>query len=88
MTEKKFESVLYNTERKELEQFFHWKWIDRESMEWNTYQFSHLLEIYKRSCRRWEERRFGKEGAKERVQELYAMPKVRLFLNELEKRKK
>lgn len=86
MTDKKYEISLFSMPQDKLETLFYWKWIDSESIEWNTYQFSHLLEIYKRYCKRWEERRYGKESAKERVQELYAMPKVRLFLDELKKR--
>lgn len=83
---KTFDDELIALPESELEQRFLFKWDDQESIEWNTYKFSDMLEMYKRSCRRWEEHHNGSCCVVERVRDKYLMPKVREFLAALIKK--
>ena len=67
----------------ELEQQWFFKWDEARSVEWNTYLFSDMLEMYKRTCRRWEEKHNGSCCVVERVRDKYLMPRIRAFLAEL-----
>jgi hypothetical protein len=62
---------------------WYWRWDKNESVEWNTYEFSGDLEMYKRRCRMWEDKHNGIGCTAERVRDKYLMPKVREFLAEL-----
>lgn len=77
------DAELYAKQEQELAQCFYWRWEEGRSVEWNTYKFSDLLEMYKRQCRRWEEKHNGSCCVVERVRDKYVMPKVREFLAEL-----
>ena len=76
---------LLKTQESDLEERWLFKWDTNASIEWNTYQFADLLELYKRSCRRWEEHHNKNCCVVERVRDKYVMPKVREFLAELAK---
>jgi len=80
-----FDAELYAKTEEELEEYWHWHWGDKCSVEWNTYQFFDLLELYSNFCRRWEEKHNGGCCVVERVRDKYVMPKVRIFLEELAK---
>ena len=80
---KTFEDELIALTERELEQRWYFKWDEKASIEWNTYKFSDMLEMYKRSCRRWEENHNGSCCVVERVRDKYLMPKVREFLADL-----
>lgn len=80
---KAFEDELIALPESELEQHWYFKWDETASIEWNTYKFSDMLEMYKRSCRRWEEQHNGNCCVVERVRDKYLMSKVRDFLAEL-----
>lgn len=69
-----------------LDQYWYFRWDPQGSIEWNVYQFSDLLELYKRKCRRWEEHHHGSCCVVERVRDKYVMPKVKAFLVELQSR--
>jgi len=75
---------LFALQDAELERYWFFRWDEKASIEWNTYKFSDLLELYKRQCRRWEERHNGSCCVVERVRDKYLMPKVKAFLAELE----
>jgi hypothetical protein len=77
------DAKLYAKQENELGQYWYWKWDEPRSIEWNTYRFSDLLEMYKRTCRQWEEKHNGICCVVERVRDKYVMPKVREFLVEL-----
>jgi hypothetical protein len=77
------DAELYAKQEAELEENWFFKWDEARSVEWNTYLFSDLLEMYKRTCRRWEEKHNGSCCVVERVRDKYVMPKVREFLAEL-----
>lgn len=65
----------------ELEKkYWFFEWEDEYSIEWNTYQFNDCLDLYKDSCRRWEEVKNGRCCVVERVRDKYLMPKIREFL--------
>lgn len=74
---------LYATPEEELGRYFYWRWDESRSVEWNLYEFSDLLEMYKRTCRRWEEHHNGSCCVVERVRDKYVMPRVKEFLAEL-----
>lgn len=59
---------------------WYWRWEADKSVAWNTYQFSGMLELHKRQCRRWEEHHNGDCCIVERVRDKYLMPRVREFL--------
>lgn len=80
----RFDEELLSTPESELEKNWHFKWDETTSIEWNTYKFSDMLEMFKRSCRRWEEHHNGSGCVVERVREKYLMPKIRGFLAELQ----
>ena len=63
---------------------WHWSWDDGRSVEWNTYNFSNILELHKRRWRRWEEHHNGSCCVVERVRDYYVMPRVREFIKELQ----
>lgn len=64
----------------ELATQWYWRWEEDRSVEWNTYKFTDILEMYKRRCRRWEESHNGSCCVVERVRDKYVMPRVREFL--------
>lgn len=79
----RFDAELLAMPENELGKKWYFKWDETFSIEWNTYEFSEMLEMYKRSCRRWEEHHNGSCCVVERVRDKYLMPKVREFLSEL-----
>lgn len=81
---KRMDDELQATPPDELEkQYWHFKWDDEASIEWNTYRFFQSLESYRSSCRRWEEHHHGGRCVVERVRDKYLMPKIREFLTKL-----
>lgn len=59
---------------------WHWRWDERQSAEWNTYQFADILALHRRRWRRWEEHHHGSCCVVERVRDKYIMPRVSEFL--------
>lgn len=45
----------------------------------NIYEFHKMLELYRSSCRRWEEMHNGSSCVVERVRDKYLMPKIKEF---------
>lgn len=78
-----FDEDLFAKQEHDLEQYFFWKWDESFSVEWNTYEFYEMLELYNDFCRRWEEHKSGSCCIVERVRDKYLMPKIRYFLSEL-----
>jgi hypothetical protein len=79
------EAELLTMTEAELADRWFFKWDEKRSIEWNTYKFSDMLEMHKRSCRQWEERHNGGCCVVERVRDKYLMPRVREFLADLAK---
>ena len=75
-----FEFDLYEKEKHELEGYWHFKWDDQESIEWNVYQFHDLLGLYGSFCRRWEEKHNDSCCVVERVRDQYLWPKISAFV--------
>ena len=65
----------------DLERFWFFRYDPNASMEWNTYQFHSMLELYKNKCRRWEEMHNGTCCVVERVRDKYLLPKIREWLS-------
>lgn len=65
----------------ELERFWFFKYEPKNSMEWNTYQFYSMLNLYQNKCRRWEEMHNGYCCVVERVRDTYLMPKIKEWLS-------
>ena len=74
---------LYSKSQEELEQYWYFRWDDKRSVAWNTYQFTKCIESYSRNCRKWEEHHNGNCCVVERVRDTYLMPKIREFLKTL-----
>ena len=49
------------------------------SLAWTIYDFNKMLDLYSRSCRRWEEMHNGHSCVVERVRDEYLMPKIKEF---------
>lgn len=60
-----------------LEGFWHFRWNENASLEWNLYKFHDMLKLYAGFCRRWEERKNGTSCVVERVRDRYLIPKIR-----------
>lgn len=74
------DETLRNQTEADLEQYWFFSWDGSRSAEWNTYEFTKLLELYRRQCRRWEEMHNGSCCVVERVRDKYLMPKIREFI--------
>jgi hypothetical protein len=79
----RFDRELLALSADEIADEWHWSWDPDASVEWNTYQFSSILELHKRRWRRWEEHHHGSCCVVERVRDKYVMPRVREFLQAL-----
>lgn len=64
----------------ELADEWFWVWDPSRSVEWNTYEFTKVLELHKKRWRRWEEHHHGVCCVVERVRDTYVMPRIREFL--------
>ncbi|WP_231365803.1 MULTISPECIES: hypothetical protein [unclassified Thioalkalivibrio] len=80
-----FDKDLLALSAEEIAAEWYWSWDAGQSVEWNTYQFSDILELHKRRWRRWEEHHNGSVMVVERVRDRYVMPRVREFLAALAK---
>lgn len=78
-----FDAELMAMSADEIAAEWFWAWDECQSVEWNTYKFSDILELHKKRWRRWEERHNGHICVVERVRDKYVMPRVREFLAEL-----
>lgn len=77
---------LFSTPQEGLEErYYHFRWDENKSVEWNAYLFNDLLSLYSRRVSRWEEFHNGPVCVVERVRDRYLMPKVREFLLEVDK---
>lgn len=66
-----------------LEERFFFKWDDTISLEYNLYDFSDNLKLFKESCEKWERHHNGSTCIVERVRDKYLMPKIRAFMADL-----
>ena len=78
-----FDAELLAMTESELDSRWYFRWEENASIEWNLYKFSDALEMFKRSCRKWEEHHNGSCCVVERVRDKYLMPKIRAFAVEL-----
>ena len=65
----------------ELDTRWYFKYDVTKSTTHNLYEFISCLELYKRTCRQWEEAHNGNCCVVERVRDTYLMPKIKEFLN-------
>jgi len=82
---KSFDDELKALSQEEIAAEWYWQWEEDRSIEWNTYEFFRSLELHKNRCRRWEEHHNGAYMVVERVRDKYVMPRIREFLEILEK---
>lgn len=80
---KRLDNDLLSTSADLIAAEWYWHWDKGQSVEWNTYKFSDILEMHKRRWRRWEEHHNGSFCVVERVRDKYVMPRVREFLDAL-----
>lgn len=62
-----------------LDRFWFFSYDPARTVEWNIYQFTDMLNLYKRKCREWEEMHNGSCCVVERVRDQYLMPKIGEF---------
>ncbi len=74
---------LYSKTREELEDYWFFGYDKTKPQEWNLYQFTKALELYKSNCRTWEEHHYGYSCVVERVRDTYLMPKIKQFISEM-----
>lgn len=77
---KTFTDELLGLSAEEIAAEWYWSWDEYQNAEWNTYQFSDILELHKRRWSRWEEHHNGHVCVVERVRDKYVMPRVSEFL--------
>jgi hypothetical protein len=82
----RFDDELYALSESDLTAQWYFKWDERGSIAWNIYQFSDMLEMHKRRCRRWETHHHGSMCVVERVRDKYLMPRIKEFAAEMSKR--
>ena len=69
----------------ELETYWFFVYDNDRSKDQNLYEFQSMLDLYQRQCREWETMHHGPSCVVERVRDNYLMPKIKQFLEELEK---
>lgn len=74
---------LFACKQEELEGYWHFKWDESRSAEWNVYEFHEMLQLYGNFCRRWEDHHHGYICIVERVRDKYLMPKIKELIEKL-----
>jgi hypothetical protein len=74
---------LISKTRSQLEDYWYFQYDAAKSKEWNLYQFTKALDLYKSNCRRWEEHHNGNSCVVERVRDQYLMPKITQFIKDM-----
>ena len=64
----------------ELEQFWFFRYDRSRSEAANLYEFTQMLDLYRRKCRSWEEQHNGISCVVERVRDQYLWPKLQQFI--------
>jgi len=80
------DAELFALSETELESRWYFRYDAERSLAWNLYTFNDCLDLYRRSCRRWEEKHNGNCCVVERVRDKYLMPKIKDFERELRSR--
>jgi hypothetical protein len=78
-----FDDELFNKKQSELEEYWHFKFNPKLSLEDNLYGFWDLLNLYSGFCERWESNFGGYPCIVERVRDKYVMPKIRQFIKDI-----
>lgn len=63
-----------------LEDSWFFRWDATAPLDLNLYEFFDLLDLYARTCERWEHLHGGHVGLVERVRDRYVLPKIRWLL--------
>jgi hypothetical protein len=84
---RRLDHELYALSESDLAAQWYFKWDERGGLAWNIYEFSDMLEMHKRRCRRWEEHHNGSMCVVERVRDKYLMPRIKEFVIELTQRR-
>jgi hypothetical protein len=74
---------LLSKTQSDLEDYWYFRYDADRSKEWNLYQFTKALDLYKSNCRRWEEHHNGNSCVVERVRDQYLMPKITQFIKDM-----
>ena len=79
-----FNQELFTLKKENLEaEYWHWKWDVTRSIEYNVYNFTDLLELYRSFCVQWEVHHNGSVCVVERVRDQYLLPKIKVFINDM-----
>jgi len=68
------------TDPAELERFWYFRYDKSRSEAANLYEFTEMLDLYRRKCRLWEEIHNGSSCVVERVRDKYLWPKIQQFI--------
>ena len=79
---KNYQNEIHSLSQDELVKRWYFSYDFNKSQAKNLYEFSKMLEIYRRSCRQWEEHHYGTQCVVERVRDNYLMPKIEEFLKD------
>jgi hypothetical protein len=74
-----FDADLYTKTRDQLENYWHFIFDHKSSLEDNIYRFQDLLQLYASFCKRWEQHHNGHCCLVERVRDQYLRPKIKRF---------
>lgn len=80
---KRADDELFSKSESEVAGEWWWKWNEKMSVAMNVYEFSDMLELYKRRCEQWEGHHYGTCCVVERVRDKYLMPRIKEFLTHL-----
>jgi hypothetical protein len=78
-----FSRDLFDKTKEQLEEYWHFAFDPKKSVEANIYNFHDMLELYGNFCRRWEEHHNGSCCVVERVRDQYLWPKIKRFADDL-----
>lgn len=70
--------------KEDLESRWFFKFEPEKPLHWNFYKFNDCLDMYRISCRRWEEIHNGSVCVVERVRDEYLIPKIKDFIDTIE----
>lgn len=80
---KAFDGELTEKTKEQLEDYWHFKWKETDSLEQNLYHFYDMLELYSHFCREWETAKNGSIRIVSRLRDKYQMPKIKEFMEQL-----
>jgi hypothetical protein len=79
--------LLSKTQEELVKYCWYFRYDPSKSKEWNLYEFTNCIDLYKESCIKWETHYNGYSAVVGRVRDKYLMPKIKEFYAALEEYK-